>query len=150
MFCESRMLHPAFGVMSREELVFFPGNSHTGESRELQVLSSLPNLSEAISLYSGTSTKSAFFAQLDSLRRRERLRARHSDCSRGDSHVFAEPCMRGFLIQSRKPRHEIGEWLDFFWRSIRGTVSARSVFATANIAAEKNGTLRTTRRFAPS
>jgi hypothetical protein len=33
--------------------------------------------------------------------------------------------------------------------SFRGTVSTRSVFATANIAAEKNGTLRTTQRFAP-
>jgi len=41
------MLHPAFGVMSREELVFFVGNAQTGEIRELQVLSSLPNLRES-------------------------------------------------------------------------------------------------------
>ena len=41
------MLHPAFGVMSREELVFFLGNAQTGESRELQALSSLPNLRES-------------------------------------------------------------------------------------------------------
>ena len=34
--------------------------------------------------------------------------------------------------------------------SFRGTVRTRSVFATANIAAAKNGTLRTTRRFAPN
>jgi len=41
------MLHPASGVMSREELVSFLGNAQTGESRELQVLSSLPNLRES-------------------------------------------------------------------------------------------------------
>jgi len=41
------MLHPASGVMGREELVSFLGNAQTGESRELQVLSSLPNLRES-------------------------------------------------------------------------------------------------------
>ena len=41
------MLHPASGVMSREELVSFLGNAQTAESRELQVLSSLPNLRES-------------------------------------------------------------------------------------------------------
>lgn len=39
-----------------------------------------------------------------------------SNCSRGCPHLFTEPRMRGFLIQSRMPRHEIGEWLDFSWR----------------------------------
>ena len=39
-----------------------------------------------------------------------------SNCSRGCPHLFAEPCMCGFLIQSRVPRHEIWEWLDFSWR----------------------------------
>jgi len=41
------MLHLAFGVISREELVFFLWNTQTGEIRELQVRSSLPNLRES-------------------------------------------------------------------------------------------------------
>jgi hypothetical protein len=41
------MLHPAFGVTSREELVFFLGNAQKAESRELQIRNSLPNLRES-------------------------------------------------------------------------------------------------------
>ena len=48
MFCESRMLHPAFGVMSQEDLIFFLGNAQTGEIREQQVLSSLSNVRESV------------------------------------------------------------------------------------------------------
>jgi len=41
------MLHPAFGVMSQEDLIFFLGNAQTGEIREQQVLSSLSNVRES-------------------------------------------------------------------------------------------------------
>jgi hypothetical protein len=61
------MLHPAFGVMSREELVFLLGNAQTGEIRELQVLSSLPNLreSELPLIWHSNDKPLAFFTQVD-------------------------------------------------------------------------------------
>src|SRR5215469_16518782 len=110
-----------------------------------------------------TASNSAFFVQLEYFRRRELLRARHSivraatlNCSRNHAcagsasnrgcHVMKYGNGLISLGGSTKRTPLRGRTIVV---SIRGKVSTRSVFATENIAAEKNGTVRTIRRFAP-